>query len=344
MKRSILLLGVVVFVMITLTTTAQNGGMNIGSLQATESIQVGTASDNVVVLSDLVALPPLSDSDILLIVDPAEGSIVYATKSDVLLVFDGIKWKRMDGQNDSYLFGNSCPGMPTITDIDGNTYNTVLIGTQCWMRENLKVTHYPNGDIIPSITGTGSDAQWGDLLDTNSDVAYCYYNNDLNDEKDTYGALYTYAAAIALNWTKDEDLILNEQGGQGICPDGWHLPTDAEWKVLEGNVDSTYPVEDAEWNGTGYRGDDAGSHLKSDSGWFSNVNGDNSSGYTALPGGKRDSENGVFGLGGNYGGWWSATEGSDINTWYRSLHYNNANVNRSSSRKSIGFSVRCLRN
>ena len=75
--------------MVTTTLKAQNGGMNTGSLQANESLQVGTTSESVVVLSDLVSLPPLTDSEILLIPHPAEGSIVYATKADVLLVFNG---------------------------------------------------------------------------------------------------------------------------------------------------------------------------------------------------------------------------------------------------------------
>lgn len=114
----------------------------------------------------------------------------------------------------------SCPGAPTVTDIDGNVYNTVLIGDQCWMKENLKVTHYPNSDEIPYITDNNA---WAALGDNNTDDAYCYYNNNSSSE---YGALYTYSAAIADNWQRDN------ADGQGICPDGWHLPTDAEWTVL----------------------------------------------------------------------------------------------------------------
>ena len=325
--------------MVTPTTTAQNGGMNIGRLQANESVQVGTASESVIVLSDLVSLPPLTDSDILQIVDPVEGSIVYATKSDVLLVFDGIKWRRVDGQNDQYLAPPiPCPGMPTVTDFDGNTYNTILIGTQCWMKENLKVTHYPNGDPIPHIT---LNAEWGELDNTNSSDAYCFYDNDAALG---YGALYTYAAAIADDWTKDNDDVTNEEGGQGICPDGWHLPTDAEWKVLEGTVDTQYPVGDTEWDGTKDRGLDAGTHLKSNSGWDSNGNGDNNSGFTALPGGNRSYITGEFYNDGNYGYWWSATEYSVSDyAWYRGLNPNTANVHRYFNDKSHGFSVRCVR-
>ncbi|PID95338.1 MAG: hypothetical protein CSA95_00230 [Bacteroidetes bacterium] len=104
--------------------------------------------------------------------------------------------------------------------MDGNVYSTVVIGSQCWMQENLKVTHYPNGDAIPY---TPDGAAWIALRSNNTDDAYCYYGNNVNSE---YGALYTYAAAIGDNWERDN------AEGQGICPEGWHLPTDEEWTVL----------------------------------------------------------------------------------------------------------------
>ena len=227
--------------------------------------------------------------------------------------------------------GEPCPGMPTITDIDGNTYNTVLIGNQCWMKENLKVTHYPNGDAIPYITSVNA---WVALNNNNTDDAYCYYNNNVNSE---YGALYTYAAAIGDNWERDI------ADGQGICPDGWHLPTDEEWKILEGTVDTQYPVGDSEWDDTGYRGYDVGTHLKLNDGWYNNGNGDNSSGFTALPGGGRGLD-GSFYYSGQYGYWWSATEYSSYNAWSRYLDYSYANVYRGNyHNKSIGLSIRCTR-
>lgn len=225
--------------------------------------------------------------------------------------------------------GGSCP--EAVTDIDGNTYNTVLIGDQCWMKENLKVTHYPNGDAIPYIT---DNDEWGALSDNNTDDAYCYYDDNINSE---YGALYTYAASIADNWERDI------ADGQGICPDGWHLPTDAEWKVLEGIVDTQYPVGDPEWDDYGWRGYDAGIHLKSTTGWNDNGNGDNSSGFTALPGGYRSCDNGTFGYAGGYGLWWSATDNRSNNTWDQGLVYGSASVDRYYDDKSYGFSVRCVR-
>ncbi len=88
------------------------------------------------------------------------------------------------------------------------------------MAEDLRVTHYPNGDPIPNVT---DNTAWGNLGDNNTDDAYCFYNNDNTTD---YGALYTYAAAIGDNWARDN------ADGQGVCPDGWHLPTVAEWQEL----------------------------------------------------------------------------------------------------------------
>ena len=320
MKNLTIFCVIIFCTMVTLTAIAQTGGMNVGSLQANDSIHVGTATENVFILKNLIKLPPLTNSEILLIPDPIEGSIVYATVSDVLLVFDGVKWKRVDGQNDSYLFGNCCPGMPTITDIDGNTYNTVLIDTQCWMRENLKVTQYPNGDAIPYIT---DNTAWSILVSNNFDDAYCYYDNNTSSE---YGALYTYAAAIADNWARD---IADDQG---ICPDGWHLPTDGEWTVL-----------------TDFLGgeDIAGGKMKEKgtSHWTSpNIGATNESNFTALPGGHRYLDEGLFFAAGDGGYWWSATEGTTSNIvsiWC--MFASHVYVNNSDNHKSIGFSVRCIR-
>ena len=100
-----------------------------------------------------------------------------------------------------------CP--QTLTDIDGNIYKVIQIGDQCWMAENLKVTHFPDGTPIPHVP---NDEDWLNLADNNTDAAYCFYNND---ESLGYGALYTYAAA------------------KEVCPDGWHLPSDEEWRTLE---------------------------------------------------------------------------------------------------------------
>ncbi len=207
-----------------------------------------------------------------------------------------------------------------VDDVDGNHYKTVRIGNQVWMAENLKVTHYPNGDAIPLVTG---NTAWGNLANDNTSDAYSYYNNS-SANATTYGALYTYAAAIGDNWARDN------AANQGVCPDGWHLPTSAEWNTLNT-----------------YLGTNAGSKLAGNAALWTDGNLDQSadfgtSGFSALPSGYRSDYDGSFGgLGGN-GYWWSATE-SGSNANYRNLYYNNTGVNSTNGIKSDGFSVRCVR-
>ena len=206
-----------------------------------------------------------------------------------------------------------------VTDIDGNHYNAVLIGNQVWMSEDLKVTHYPNGNPIPIIT---DDTAWTNLADNNTDDAYCFYDNNSGTD---YGALYTYAAAIADNWTRDNTT------SQGGCPDGWHLPTEVEWSVL-----------------TAYLGGEnvAGGKMKEIGTihWNSpNTEADNSSGFSALPGGIRNNYYGTSLYLGNDGSWWCSTENSSTKTYRYSLKYNSANEYRYAYLKSDGSSVRCVK-
>ncbi|MFB6318398.1 FISUMP domain-containing protein [Saccharicrinis sp. FJH54] len=226
-----------------------------------------------------------------------------------------------------------------ITDIDGNEYGTVLIGEQLWMDDNLKVTQYANGTPIPHVTG---DDNWAALGDNNTDKAYCWYNDD-DANKDVYGALYTYAAAINGVPFDGTNLV------QGVCPDGWHLPSDAEWTILE-----NYLAD----NGYNYDGTIGGGREKiaksmaSQTGWSSSSNegavgndpaSNNSSGFSALPGGYLRYASGTFYNAGNLGYWWSSTEYLSTTAYYRSLTYLNASVYRNDYYKSTGFSVRCVR-
>lgn len=212
-------------------------------------------------------------------------------------------------------FSESSTG--TLTDIDGNTYQTVTIGTQEWMAENLKVSHYPDGTVIPLVT---DNTVWGELGDNNTDDAYCYYNNDANGEE-TYGALYTYAAAL------------------DACPTDWHLPTDAEWKILEMYLG----MDQADTDLTGWRGTIEGTKLKAISGWNSSGNGTDDYGFSAFPGGSRYHSNGVSNYSGVYGYWWSGTEENSIEAYYRVLQ-GNGTIYRENFRKSNGYTVRCVRN
>ena len=220
----------------------------------------------------------------------------------------------------------------TVFDIDGNRYHTITVGTQVWMAENLKVTHYHNGTTIQLVE---DDSAWEALGCT--DKAYCYYYNRASDYGDTYGALYTWAAAM--NGAGSSDT--NPSGVQGVCPDGWHLPSDEEWKELEMYLG----MSQAEADGTVWRGTDEGGKLKETGTilWNSpNTGATNSSGFSGLPGGSR-AGSGMFNYIGRDGGWWSATEDDTTYAWARRLNYNHSGVGRYYGYKGTGFSVRCVR-
>jgi len=216
-------------------------------------------------------------------------------------------------------------------DIDGNAYATIEIGTQVWMAENLKVSHYPDGTPITRIS---DEAEWNDM--TPDVQAYCWYNN-LTEYNDTSGALYTWAAAM--NGELSSDNV--PSGVQGICPDGWHLPSDAEWKILEMFLGMTQ----ADADNYDWRGSDEGGQLKETgfSNWaFPNTGGSNSSGFTAVPGGFRSAQGNFYSID-QYATFWSseAEEGAD-NAWYRTLHYDREQVYRQYNDMRLGLSVRCV--
>ena len=218
----------------------------------------------------------------------------------------------------------------TVTDIDGNEYQTVQIGAQLWMAANMKTTRYADGTAIPHVEGT---AEWGGL--TADDKAYCWYENS-TAHRDTYGGLYTWGAAM--NGTAGSNA--NPSGVQGICPDGWHLPSDAEWKELE----MFLGMSQAEANDTGFRGTDEGGKLKETgtANWDSpNAGATNESGFTALPGGYRIDDGSFSGLVDN-ANFWAATENDGSLAWFRSLDYDYESVYRDYDSKSYGFSVRCV--
>jgi uncharacterized protein (TIGR02145 family) len=188
------------------------------------------------------------------------------------------------------------------------------------MAENLKVTHYSDGTEIPLVEST---SEW----DTQGITvkAYCFYENS-STYRDLYGALYTWAAAM----NGAESSTANPSGVQGVCPSGWHLPSDTEWTELTDHL-----------GGLGI----AGGKLKEagTTHWNSpNTGATNESGFTALPGGGRYG-NGVFNDVGNSAEFWVATEDGSVNAWARNIIYNSAAVNRLGYYKSPGFSVRCVR-
>jgi len=206
----------------------------------------------------------------------------------------------------------------TVTDYDGNVYQTIKIGDQWWMCENLKVTHYRNGDSIPNVTDGGT---WSGL----STGAYCDYNNDPANVA-IYGRLY--------NWYAVND-------SRNISPEGWHVPSDAELKQLEMYLG----MSQAEADAIGWRGTDEGGKLKQTgtTHWQSpNTGATNESGFTALPGGYSSIDGAFNGLG-IYAHYWSSTEGGSDYAWYRGLDYDYSQTHRYGNYKRNGFSVRCVK-
>lgn len=195
----------------------------------------------------------------------------------------------------------------TVKDIDGNIYHTAVIGKQEWMVENLKVSHYRNGDLIPNVT----DSTGWSALKTG---AWCNYDNSPCSDY-TFGKLYNYYALIDT---------------RKLSPVGWHIPSDSEWTAL-----------------ISYLGGDtaAGGSLKENSTdfWQSpDVQTTNKSGFTALPGGNRNST-GKFVNRGSGGYWWSSTSSAANEVKNLYLYFNSNHVYRCDTLKTSGLSVRCVK-
>ncbi|MFC1732558.1 FISUMP domain-containing protein [candidate division KSB1 bacterium] len=210
-----------------------------------------------------------------------------------------------------------CLGTPSVT-YDGQVYNTIQIFSQCWLKENLNVGTMING---------GNDQTNNDSIEK-----YCYNNNP--DSCAKYGGLYQWDEMMQYT---------TQQGAQGICPPGWHLPADEEWKVLEGAVDSQYGIGDLEWDITwAYRSFNAGSNLKTTSGWYYNSNGTDLFGFSAMPSGYRY-HLGLFSYIGTYGDWWTSTKGSNNLACYRCFYYfYPEKIYQGYFDEIYGFSVRCV--
>jgi uncharacterized protein (TIGR02145 family) len=214
----------------------------------------------------------------------------------------------------------------TVTDYDGNEYNTVIIGDQEWMAENLKTTHYADGTEISLVE---NNTDWSNNLAT--DKAYCYYENS---SVDNYGAIYNWAAAMNDELSSSN----NPSGVQGVCPDNWHLPSDDEWKEME----ITLGMSQTDADRTNYREDGhVGIHLKSTTAWSNNGDGNNSSGFSAIPGGYRN-DDGLFYDNTKTTLFWSSTEESE-RSWIRALSFDQVGVDRSTRKKNDGNYIRCVK-
>jgi len=200
----------------------------------------------------------------------------------------------------------------SVADIEGNIYHVVTIGTMKWLRENLRVTKYRNGDAIPKVT---VDALWKNL----ATGAYCFYDNqDANGS--IYGTLYNWHA-------------LNDS--RGLCPAGWHVPSDSEWTAL-GVILGGPDVAGGSLKSTGTM--EGGSGL-----WFApNTGATNSSGFTGLPGGYRINYGNYYSLG-NVAYFWSSSDTAEVNAWNFVLDANDSELTRIFNFKTNGFSIRCCK-
>ncbi len=213
----------------------------------------------------------------------------------------------------------------TITDIEGNIYQTITIGTQIWMAENLKTTKFKDGAAIPYIT---DGTTWLNL----STGAYCWSSNN-SVYKDIYGGLYNHFAVTDI---------------RGLCPSGWHIPNDEEWTTLENFLIA---------NGYNYDGTNTGNKIAksmaSSTNWNSSSvigsvgNTDfptfqNKSGFSGLPGGYRDSD-GLFYYRGSWGVWWSSTKATGQTSWSRDLGRSEVSTGRNGDDLESGLSVRCIK-
>jgi len=203
----------------------------------------------------------------------------------------------------------------TVTDVDGNTYMAVTIGKQVWMTENLRTTKFNDMSVITNVTGNNI---WANT----TIPAYSWFDND-TAYRDLYGGLYNYFTV---------------ESGK-LCPDGWHVPSNDEFKALEKSLGMTQAGADSlEWRGT-----DQGKKMKSRTGWNYNGNGTNSSGFSGLAGGYRYGVDGSFNDLGAVSYWWTSSKKSSTLGLYRRLDYNQIKVYAEGVRLQAGKYVRCVR-
>jgi len=240
----------------------------------------------------------------------------------------------------------------TVSDYDGNVYQTIYIGNQCWMRQNLKTTRYSNGSAITR--GYNGDQ-------VHSIEKYYFIYNDIDSNKNIYGLLYTYKAVMNGAGVSDN----NPSGIQGVCPTGWHVPSHSEWCELENYLE---PGIDANCSTSGYRGSMVNKLARpkywlSDASnsfapgyWHTDSTNFNQSQFSAIPGGKYNSD--IYPSSTSYtevnqtGYWWTCSSTSDVYyKRYRSMTYNNSGINSASFRAyydswdpHYAFSVRCIKN
>jgi uncharacterized protein (TIGR02145 family) len=264
-------------------------------------------------------IPRMRQSQIEDIQNPANGLIVFNIDVNKIFIYLNTfsSWQAI-GMGPEVLYSFNC-GNAITDDRDGTIYGTVQIGEQCWMSENLNI-------------GTRIDSNLNQA-DNGTIEKYCYHN--VEDSCDVYGGLYQWDEMMA---------YVTDTAARGICPQGWHVPTDFDWQILEATVDSLYNLGDPEWMKTGNRGYDAGKNLKDSTGtWYCPCHtGTDPYGFTALPGGGRDIYFNYFGH--EFAAYfWTSSQSTIELANMRDLQTYSSKVGRADSFKETGVSVRCVR-
>jgi len=322
---------------------AQAVGIGIAQPHSSAILEVSDSSKGVL-------LPRLTSSQRLAILQPASGLLVFDTDSarfcfftgqgwnclglppgqtgGEMLYWNGIQWTMIQpgNQGDRLFFCQGIPvwasqGCPTqcpalVTDTSGITYNVINLGNQCWTVQNAGTNRFANGNLITEVQGNNAWSQ-------STSAAWCYYNNDPNQSG--LGRYYNYAAAT---------------DARGLCPIGWHVATDTDWKNLEMSLGLTQLQADS----IGYRGSQEAQALKSLSNWLNNGNGNNSSGFTALPAGGRSGPTGVFNSVQEIAAFWSTGLDGNGQAYTRYLYFNDSRIRRIGNTLNTGLSCRCVKN
>lgn len=260
-----------------------------------------------------ILIPRLSTLQQIQINDPGTGLLIFNTDSLDFFFYNGSRWLGLRDNTDT-LSAWQC-GLPY--PYAGQSYNTTQIGSQCWMAENLNA-----GAMIDSAV---------DQTDNGVIEKYCLANQP--DSCAKYGGLYNWGEIMQYS---------TDSAAQGICPAGWHIPTDFELMVLEGTVDSQYGVGDPVWKNYDWRGLDVAKKLKSQNGWYNNGNGTDDHDFSSLP-------SGLFYLYGSFGGstryayLWSSTELNDVVAFRRMFDYSRDISHRYFSNKELGLPLRCIK-
>ena len=264
----------------------------------------------------------------------AQNDSIYFWKNGQLLAQRSIKTADLD----SITFKRPTPPTginiagPNVTDIDGNTYQSVTNCGLTFTKSNLNVSKYSDGTPIPQVQ---NQSQWDNL----TTGAWCYYNNDPANGA-VYGKLYNWYAVAGIY---DAASATNPALRKKLAPAGWHVPSDGEWSSLINCLDPNADGGNNLPNIAGGKMKATGT-IQAGTGLWQNPNtyATNASGFTGLPAGCRDGNGPFYGVG-NDGFWWSSSENFTSNAWFRNLSYNDGNAYSYYYNKRFGFSVRCVR-